>query len=196
MKSSIHRCTGGGGGGRGVQKIVTKEYNKTRKKGTVLDFLTTPSTTLKRTWPKPQGPPWISNYWTSMSLRLAIYFQDATHDEAQRKLLERRREKRPATSRSNGRSTSSACCFSLFRSSSSSASRSRWCPICTKSSFGNICQQHSYLHVYFYKNPTQKVSLLCYFSATYIHGYFYRIQSHKIHYYFVLETLLSHFHKA
>ncbi len=91
-----------------------------------------------------------------MSLRLAIYFQDATHDEAQRKLLERRREKRPATSRSNGRSTSSACCFSLFRSSSSSASRSRWCQICTKSSFGNITKQHSYLHVYFFKNPTHK----------------------------------------
>ena len=32
-----------------------------------LDFLTTPSTPIKRIWPKPQGPcPWISNYFASL----------------------------------------------------------------------------------------------------------------------------------
>jgi hypothetical protein len=48
----------GGGGGRGLwsEKLSHKNSIK-HEKVDPLDFLTTPSTPLKRIWPKPQGPP-------------------------------------------------------------------------------------------------------------------------------------------
>jgi hypothetical protein len=41
------------------------------KKGTLLDFMTTPSIPLKRIWPKPQGPippgfPTTVHFWSTM----------------------------------------------------------------------------------------------------------------------------------
>jgi hypothetical protein len=49
------------------------KHKKGGKSGPHLDFLTTPSTPLKKIWSKPQGPlgrppgpPWISNYCASM----------------------------------------------------------------------------------------------------------------------------------
>jgi hypothetical protein len=68
--------TGGGGeGGRGVTSCTPyKEFEKLPHKNAIKtspssDFLTTPSTPLKRIYQKPQGPPppWISNYCASMS---------------------------------------------------------------------------------------------------------------------------------
>ena len=41
------------------------------KRETSLDLLTTPSTSLRRIWPKPQGPPWISNYCAA--IKFAFY---------------------------------------------------------------------------------------------------------------------------
>jgi len=39
------------------EKLSHKNAIKHEKSGPRLDFLTTPSTPLKRIWPKPQGPP-------------------------------------------------------------------------------------------------------------------------------------------
>jgi hypothetical protein len=68
-----------GRGGRGkVRKIITKNAI-THEKGDPLDFLTAPSTSLKRIWPKPQGPPppgfpttvhlYFLNFWCQISRR-------------------------------------------------------------------------------------------------------------------------------
>ena len=58
---------GGGGGVVSSEKLSHKnaiKHEKGKKSGHPFDFLTTPSTPpqKKRIWPKPQGPPWISNY--------------------------------------------------------------------------------------------------------------------------------------
>ncbi len=68
LQKMKQRCTQGGGRGRGhiVQTLLHtneikhekgKKRQKKGKKGEPLYFLTTPSNPLKRSWPKPQGPP-------------------------------------------------------------------------------------------------------------------------------------------
>jgi hypothetical protein len=76
-----HRCTQGGGGGGAPHvppiKIFEKLPHKNAIKHDPPDFLTTPSTPIKRICQKNQGPPpWISNYCESMVgvLKLTISF--------------------------------------------------------------------------------------------------------------------------
>ncbi len=69
-----HRCTQGGeeGGEGGTSCTRYKDFEKLPHKNAIettplTDFLTTPSTPLKRIYQKPEGPPpWISNDCASM----------------------------------------------------------------------------------------------------------------------------------
>ena len=67
-------------GGRGIRHKVRKIFHikiqfntqKRQKSGPPLDFLTTPSTPLKRNWPKPQGPP--------LDFQLLCIYECARHE--------------------------------------------------------------------------------------------------------------------
>jgi hypothetical protein len=78
----MHRCTRGvGGEGVRLEKFDNKNEIK-HEKGDPVDFLTTPSTPLKKIYPKSQGPPppphWISSYRASTSRwLLQIHVQEA-----------------------------------------------------------------------------------------------------------------------
>jgi hypothetical protein len=65
-----HICThrGEGAGGKGTRSEKFSNKNA--------DFLTNPSISLKRLWPKPQGPlPWISNCRASMMGRVIFFWE-------------------------------------------------------------------------------------------------------------------------